>query len=303
MRQTLYTLEGGLVHSEMLFQTGSVALGRFRADADAMYWDLEARPIRSPLIAFARTPVEIEIRNRDPIVADPTRAVLYESDTVYRRHRLDARGERTVWIALRAEGLRDALARRLRDPASTYGSVGADVPTWAQVALGSIVRCLDRCETPDELEVEETLLAIAGSVVMPARGGHEIPERGLRRRATVEAHREAALEMSRFIARGFRERIALSDVARAAHLSAFHAARIFREQTGRSIHQQVRSTRLGEALAMVQDGGENLGAIALAVGFASHAHLTDAFGKHFGVTPSGARRGKLGGGTPTRRAG
>jgi AraC-like DNA-binding protein len=59
---------------------------------------------------------------------------------------------------------------------------------------------------------------------------------------------------------------------------------VFREQTGRSIHGYRTEVRLRASLGRIADG-ERLADVAAAVGFASHAHLTDKFRRAYGVSP------------------
>jgi AraC family transcriptional regulator len=48
--------------------------------------------------------------------------------------------------------------------------------------------------------------------------------------------------------------------------------------------------RLRQALELVLDSMAGLSEVAYATGFSSHSHLTDAFRREYGCTPSRARR-------------
>jgi len=69
----------------------------------------------------------------------------------------------------------------------------------------------------------------------------------------------------------------------------FHACRVFHATAGTTIHGFRRELRLRHALARILDGDEPLADIALAIGFASHSHLTNQFRARFGIPPARAR--------------
>jgi AraC family transcriptional regulator len=85
-------------------------------------------------------------------------------------------------------------------------------------------------------------------------------------------------------------RVGLAAVARQVHASPYHFARIFRGQTGLSLHTYQTRLRLAAALERIAAGTDNLTELALTLGFSSHAHFTGAFVRQFGLTPSGFRR-------------
>jgi AraC-like DNA-binding protein len=87
----------------------------------------------------------------------------------------------------------------------------------------------------------------------------------------------------------FRERYRLEDVARELYVSPFHLCRLFKQETGMSMHRYVNRLRLREALEGLADG-VNLTELALSLGFSCHSHFTNAFRKEFGLPPGEARR-------------
>jgi AraC-like DNA-binding protein len=98
-------------------------------------------------------------------------------------------------------------------------------------------------------------------------------------------HREQAQRTVLFLATHLAENLSLAAIARAVHCSPFHLARLFREQSGVTIHQYRHRLRLREALRRILDGENDLSALALDLGFSSHSHLTDAFRHAFGAAP------------------
>lgn len=115
--------------------------------------------------------------------------------------------------------------------------------------------------------------------------------RGVQRiTASSQLHREQAERTKLLLAARFREDLTLDQVAHAVHCSPFHLARLFRRQTGLSVHQYRHQLRLSAALERVVAGERNLSALALHLGFSSHSHLSDAFQRTFGMVPSACRK-------------
>jgi AraC family transcriptional regulator len=144
----------------------------------------------------------------------------------------------------------------------------------------------------DPVEQEETALwflytALAyaqdrrdGGATRPgARGG------GVRRRAL-----ELAAGAEETVRCGYAARLTLAEIARGVGCSPFHLTRTVRAVTGLSLHRILVRHRLRQALELVLDSRLGLSAIAYSTGFSSHSHLTDAFRREFGCSPSGVRR-------------
>jgi AraC-like DNA-binding protein len=92
------------------------------------------------------------------------------------------------------------------------------------------------------------------------------------------------------LATRFTEDLTLDDISRLVHCSAFHLARIFRRETGLSIHQYRHRLRLHTALDRIHAGANDLTGLALDLGFSSHSHFTEAFHRAFGLSPSACRK-------------
>jgi AraC-like DNA-binding protein len=109
-------------------------------------------------------------------------------------------------------------------------------------------------------------------------------------RRTPRVDRKLARDIAAFVRLSFAEHISLGDIAANANTSVFHACRVFRATTGSTIHAYRTEVRLRHALAMLVDGDASLADIALACGFASQSHLTNAFRARFATTPGAVRR-------------
>jgi AraC-like DNA-binding protein len=107
-----------------------------------------------------------------------------------------------------------------------------------------------------------------------------------KREGTGADHAERVEAVKTFLAARLTERVTLDDVARAVHVSPFHLARIFQQQTGVPVHRYLTQLRLRASLERLSD---DLTVVALELGFSSHSHFTDAFRREFGVSPSEMR--------------
>lgn len=90
----------------------------------------------------------------------------------------------------------------------------------------------------------------------------------------------------------FRDRIALSEIARQAGVHPVHLSRVFRSHFGASIGDYVRGLRLDWAAERLLRSADPLSDISLAAGFADQSHFTRAFKQHTGLTPGRYRAAK-----------
>ncbi len=91
--------------------------------------------------------------------------------------------------------------------------------------------------------------------------------------------------MQEYIDENLHQSITLSDLAKAAGYSHWHSARIFKELTGKSPYEYIRSLRLSKAAEVLE--GEQIRVIDVAFDFVfdSHEGFTRAFTRQFGVSP------------------
>jgi len=79
--------------------------------------------------------------------------------------------------------------------------------------------------------------------------------------------------------------ITLGDLAKAAGYSQWHAARIFKECTGKAPFEYIRALRLSKAALQLRDKQTKVVDVAFDFVFDSHEGFTRAFAKMFGVSP------------------
>lgn len=214
-------------------------------------------------------------------LCDPTTVTFWSREAPYRvRHPIGGRDACTVF-RLTTEGrhtLRQALQVRGRHwrPTFPVRSRRLDGPTHLlhrQALAAARVH-------GDALAVEEAALGFLhrvsdGAPLAHTRGSRLVVDRALD-----------------FIGAHFREAISVAQVARSAGASPFHLSRLFSREVGTTLHKRVTELRLREAMERLMEGddAERLSGLALDLGFASHAHFTDAFRAEYGCSPSEARR-------------
>jgi AraC family transcriptional regulator len=81
------------------------------------------------------------------------------------------------------------------------------------------------------------------------------------------------------------ESFTLTDLARAACISRFHFARLFRASVGSSPMEYVLKARMEAAKRMLVRGDQKIAATAAALGFFDQSHFTRTFRRMTGVSP------------------
>lgn len=209
-------------------------------------------------------------------LARPGQVVFIGRDVEYRVRHPDHRGCdccTDVWVD---DGWLDAL-----------GLAGAGAPDCREFPHGlslqdahvQMLAGMRHCG--DALDAEEAVLAVLDGLM----AGH-----GPRQAAAKSAHAHSQVRrVEEAIVGRAGENLDLDELARLAGCSPFHLCRIFRQATGQSLRQYRLQQRLGTALGRLGDGEEDLAALACDVGFNSHSHMTDAFRKVLGESPSEVR--------------
>jgi len=86
------------------------------------------------------------------------------------------------------------------------------------------------------------------------------------------------------------ERITVAELAAVAGLSRGHFSRAFQAATNETPHTFILLRRLDAVRRRLEEGYADLAHLAAQTGFSSHAHMTTAFTRAFGVTPRDYRR-------------
>ena len=219
-------------------------------------------------LVFPRTAVFIAHEGGEPVLADPSVAVVYRSHERYRRVIADPAGDHCVWVVPNVDLPAPRFVRTGRRAYATQTLIA-----WTLAHGGPI----------DPLVVEEEMLGVVADAL---GGATDTPPPA--RAASCD---EAVEQVRAILASRYAERLSLGAVAREVHVSPFHLTRRFRARTGRSLHQYRNEIRLRRSLQLVCDGFRaDIGHAAVAVGYSSHSHFCTSFRRAFGLPPSRLRR-------------
>ena len=152
-----------------------------------------------------------------------------------------------------------------------------------------LVQRLESAEPLEPLWADVTALQLVADVLESAFVKHGVTPK-LKREGTGADHAERTEAAKTYLASRISERVTLDEVARAVHVSPFHLARIFQQQTGVPVHRYLTQLRLRASLERLAAGADDLTELALELGFSSHSHFTDAFRREFGKAPSEIRK-------------
>src|SRR5262249_444390 len=143
-------------------------------------------------------------------------------------------------------------------------------------------------QSDNALAIEETCASLLTEALANADEEQNMGP-GKTRDGTRKAHRDLVDATRVMLPRRFREKLTLADLSPPVYSSSFHLARIFRRETGLSLHRQLTRLRLRHALEHLANGKPDLTMLALDLGFSSHAHFSHAFRREFGSAPSEIR--------------
>ena len=274
----------------LLFSGDVVCIGTFAcAVGDPSFAGGE--PSTSHCVVFSRTPVWIQHDGGARYVADATRITLHNRGGVYRRWRIDHRGDRCSWLAFSEAAIAAVVCRW--DPAHIDRAAGAPFRFQHAPAAPALYlrqrRLFERLQQQaiDRLGVEEEALAILHAVAARIYAGHHA------RTPRIRDHRrefDAVYHVRARIAAAPAAADTLRRLAAAVELSPYQLCRAFTRICGETLTAYRSRLRILGSLDAVC-AGEDLTSVALAWGFASHSHFTWAFRQTLGVPPSAVRAG------------
>jgi AraC family transcriptional regulator len=261
----------------ILFRTPSVAIGAFRCpQGHPLFRD--TGPIENDVFVFPRSRVGIAHAGGRRFTADPGVVTLYNRGQLYARIAIDG-ADRSDWFAVDR-----ALALELvRDPDADgrpFRRTHAPSASATYLRQRRLFERLRSGEPLDGLAVEEEVLLLLADVLQDAASvspGADTDAVDVAERARVELGARYAEDLS------------LAALARAVGVSRSRLCRAFRRATGTTLHAYRDGLRLRAALEALLER-DDLTALALDLGYASHSHFGARFRRAFGMTPSEARR-------------
>jgi AraC family transcriptional regulator len=274
----------------VLFQTPRAAVGAFRCPITYPSFR-DTGPIERHIVVFPRTGVWIRHAGARAFLADPSVVTIYNARQRYERFPESPEGDRCDWFGV-SDGVAREIVRSVDERAANSGRpFRFSVAPSATSLYARQRRLLRRVlrDAVDPLEAEEEVIGIVASALALAYGQAVAPR--ARRPAALARHRDLAEATRAELLRTVHENRSVHDIASAVGSSPFHTCRVFRAQTGCTLHAYRSELRIRLALERLEHPGHaaNLSALAHDLGFASHAHFVRAMRRHVGVTPSAMR--------------
>jgi AraC family transcriptional regulator len=228
------------------------------------------------------------------VVADPNQILFSNRNQPYEISHPIRREDRSTVILLRPDTLLEIASNFdtsvLDRPHAPFPRAGITTDSQLHLSHYWLLRVGRQDSFNEPLAVEEALLNLLGEILAkvfttePARSTRRLP-------GTLREHIDLVHRAKLILDARFSERLLLDEIAAAVYSSPYHISRVFKRQTGLTIHlYQQRLRMLHAAERMIENPDENLDRIALDLGFANHSHFTTAFGKAFNLSPSDFRR-------------
>jgi AraC-like DNA-binding protein len=103
--------------------------------------------------------------------------------------------------------------------------------------------------------------------------------------AASESEANPVTQVIGYVRSHLAEPLSVADLAERACLSPSAFAHLFRDVSGMSPYQFIKSVRLDRARELLVGGELNVSEVARSVGYSSLSHFINEFKRHFGVTP------------------
>ena len=252
----------------------------------------DSGPIHGYVIVFPRTSVTITHDGQLPIIGNPNVVMFYNQGQRYTRGLLSDKGDICDWFGFAPQLVIEAL--RPLDPRVddrwerpfTFSHGPSTSQLYLQQRL--LVEALSQENKPDLFYVEEKMLAILQEAIQ-AHFGRERPLPHTST-ATQKSHRDLAAGAKTILSTRYAESLSLERLAQMLYTSPYHLCRVFRQESGQTIHDYLNQLRLHASLEPVAARDASLTELSLALGFANPSHFTAAFRRAFGVPPSQLRQ-------------
>jgi AraC family transcriptional regulator len=119
--------------------------------------------------------------------------------------------------------------------------------------------------------------------------GQAMSTAGTRVASVPRFPRRAVRRAIEYIHANLAEEVRLADIARAAGLSTFHFARVFRNATGVTPYRYFLQARVERVKSFLLESEDSLAAIAAEAGFSDQSHMSNVFRRLTGMTPGAFR--------------
>ena len=284
---TAYAHLSTLYHSDLIHVFDYRCPGGAHADAKGEV------PLQ-PEIVLQRAGVYQRRDAHGSFLADPNQVLFYNQGEPYDiSHPVRGGDASTIfWVspAVLVEMTRAYQPEVESHPRRMFPHSHLTLETGLQILQYRLLRA--RGQELDPLNMDETILIFVGEIVHALHGQGQAKERLSRK--TQTAHSDQTQAVKTFLNAHVRSRLQLEQIAAGVHLSPYHLCRVFKQNTGLTLHCYLLRLRLFNlAEQMLDEPRARLDLLALEYGFANHGHFSTAFRQTFGVNPSELRSVQL----------
>ena len=196
---------------------------------------------------------------RRTVTADVNQAVFFSRDSTYRVSHPSDCGDRGTVFTVSPRVLND-IVRELdpsidEHPDQPFRFVTGPCDSSVFWRHRELVQRLESAEMNplEPLWADVTALQLVADVLESAFVQRGVAARKPKREGTDADHAERTEAVKTYLAARMSERVTLDDVARTVHVSPFHLARIFQQQTGVPVHRYLTQLRLRASLERLAD--------------------------------------------------
>jgi AraC-like DNA-binding protein len=283
-------------YQRVLKRTRIFALGEVRCPPTHPLFNNGGGPQTCPYIDFMRSSVIRATDNHRPAVLTMYCANFQNVGSTYRRQVVDQRGDFNDWIAVSPSFLVELSGERASSSRAADGiffaKALAPITPLQYMAQRHLHETLTKNGDLSDLAFDEYLARLVQSVVRNADSyWQEQTKPKSSPRPVCESHRREMVEaVKERLAREYWLNHSLTDLAHSTHCSISKLVRIFRIETGLSLHAYQQHVRIRSSLQLLKESSCDLSEIAAQLGFANHSHFTTVFRRQFGITPSEFKR-------------
>ena len=268
----------------LLYRSDLIKVGTFVCDVAHPCFSV-SESLDNDVFVLPKRPVWIRRNAGEYRFVEPGAILMHRAGSMLERRRASGTGERTYWFGVHPDVFVDALRRHDLSTEEMGGALIADPQLRYRLAL--FLKHLEQSPS-DRLAVEEEVLTLFFEIC--ERRAEKVKKISKARLGTATRQRRLVDRARAYLDAHLSETTGLEKVAQDAGTSLYHLCRVFREQTGLTMHAYRTRQRLGYVLDRLVDGrAANLTELALDTGFASHSHLSRVFQKQMGVPPSTIR--------------
>ncbi len=200
---------------------------------------------------------------------------------VWHRYAPDpATGWTERWIELCGSVIDSLCTRRILDPGRAVVSIEHpdEMLTLMDAVHAKLSRTLASTSDPLRAALGLQVLAVVTQGAMPRAGARDITDKVVRAEQRLSATADHPPSMPQ--------------IARELGVAYSYYRREFKRHTGLSPYRYVQELRLEKARRLIGSSSQSLQEIAEQLGFASAFHLSAAFKKRYGQSPTHWRRGR-----------